>query len=574
MDILFNNIMHSNTSIFEDLSQNEFKLPIQYNDHKTLNETILNDLDLNTNNNVYNYLLKNDEDFNYLLDDHMKYYSTSKQFLKETQKFCANINPSDFNLHDIKDVTTGMEQKYASFISETSFDDKYQYLSFNILKPFNRNPLFLQCLSYYNLSTPVLSLATPIFILIVPFFVLKFRGFSVSLTTYISILKEMLSRTMVFRNLMNFNDGNINQKVSIIVSLIFYVIQIYHNIKSCITFYRNMTDIDDFISAFKNYVKFSLSTINKLRPYIDDLETYKLFLQDIESHEVVLKNILLKMEHVIPINKHISKVTQMGILLKLNYELFYDTKIYNSFIYTVNLHQYINDIVKIGQRIKERKINKRLFKDSKIISGMYYLPFIDSHSYVSNDIDLKTNILITGPNASGKTTLIKSLFLNVILSQQWGYGCFKSCKMQIYNNFYSYLNIPDTSNRDSLFQAEARRCKDIIESIHETKERNLCIFDEIYSGTNPTDAILCATAYLKALTLYKSHCDFVITTHYIDMCKSFESSKLIKNMKMNTTEKGKTINYSYKIEDGISMINGGKQVLYDLEYPSYVLDFV
>ena len=207
---------------------------------------------------------------------------------------------------------------------------------------------------------------------------------------------------------------------------------------------------------------------------------------------------------------------------------------------------------------------------------MYYLPFIDNDSYVSNNIDLNNNLLITGPNASGKTTFIKSLLLNIIISQQWGFGCFKSCKMQIYDNFYSYLNIPDTSNRDSLFQAEARRCKDIIVNINETKERSLCIFDEIYSGTNPTDAILCATAYLKALNQYKSKCDFVITTHYIDMCKTFEKSGTIKNMKMKTTGNisDKSINYTYKIEEGISLVNGGKQVLYDLDYPDYVLDFV
>ena len=210
------------------------------------------------------------------------------------------------------------------------------------------------------------------------------------------------------------------------------------------------------------------------------------------------------------------------------------------------------------------------------MKGMYYLPFIDNKSYVSNDINLDNNLLITGPNASGKTTLIKSLLLNIILSQQWGFGCYKSCKMQIYDTFYSYLNIPDTSNRDSLFQAEARRCKDIIVSINESKERSLCIFDEIYSGTNPTDAILCATAYLKSLTKYKERCDFIITTHYIDMCRTFDDYASIKNMKMKTKDNKntKTIEYTYKITDGISNVNGGKQVLYDLNYPDYVLDFV
>ena len=85
------------------------------------------------------------------------------------------------------------------------------------------------------------------------------------------------------------------------------------------------------------------------------------------------------------------------------------------------------------------------------------------------------------------------------------------------------------------------------------QRRSLSIFDEIYSGTNPTDAILCATAYLKALTKYKSRCDFIITTHYIDMCKTFDDSETITNMKMNTKEKkdDKSIDYTHKIVEGI-----------------------
>ena len=91
--------------------------------------------------------------------------------------------------------------------------------------------------------------------------------------------------------------------------------------------------------------------------------------------------------------------------------------------------------------------------------------------------------------------------------------------MQIYDNFYSYLNIPDTSNRDSLFQAEARRCKDIIAKIEQNQdERHFCIFDEIYSGTNPNDDALCANVYL-VMNMYKDSVDYIITTHYVDLQK-------------------------------------------------------
>ena len=192
---------------------------------------------------------------------------------------------------------------------------------------------------------------------------------------------------------------------------------------------------------------------------------------------------------------------------------------------------------------------------------------------IKNDINLKNNLIITGPNASGKTTTIKSVLINLFLSQSCGFGCYDKCKMQLYDNFYSYLNIPDTSNRDSLFQAEARRCKDIIAKIEENRdERHFCIFDEIYSGTNPNDAVLCANVYLKGMNMYKDSVDYIITTHYVDLCKKLDKEKYITNKRMIVEEKDKKLNYTYKIEDGISQINGGFQVLKDLDYPQYLLD--
>ena len=113
-------------------------------------------------------------------------------------------------------------------------------------------------------------------------------------------------------------------------------------------------------------------------------------------------------------------------------------------------------------------------------------------------MNLNKQILITGPNAAGKTTLLKTTLFNIIISQQLGVGCYKKATINPYNYIHSYINIPDTSQRDSLFQAEARRCKEILDSLtnNSDKERHFCIFDEIYSGTNPSEAIASAYSFL------------------------------------------------------------------------------
>ena len=83
---------------------------------------------------------------------------------------------------------------------------------------------------------------------------------------------------------------------------------------------------------------------------------------------------------------------------------------------------------------------------------------------VKNSYSLNKNIIITGPNASGKTTLLKSTLFNIILSQQIGCGFFNSASVKIYDYIHCYINIPDTGGRDSLYQAEARQCKNILET--------------------------------------------------------------------------------------------------------------
>jgi len=208
------------------------------------------------------------------------------------------------------------------------------------------------------------------------------------------------------------------------------------------------------------------------------------------------------------------------------------------------------------------------------MKNMYYLPHIDMNP-IKNDIELDKNIIITGPNASGKTTMIKSILINVLLSQQIGYGCYSSARIKLYNTFHSYLNIPDTSGRDSLFQAEARRCKDILENISKNpKDKHLCIFDEIYSGTNPNDAVMCADMYLKGMNKLDDSVDYVLTTHYIELCENFNEEKLIKNLKMNVKTDDETVDikFLYTIVPGISYIHGGKHILKEMDYPEHLFN--
>jgi DNA mismatch repair protein MutS len=139
------------------------------------------------------------------------------------------------------------------------------------------------------------------------------------------------------------------------------------------------------------------------------------------------------------------------------------------------------------------------------------------------------------------------------------------------------LNIPDTSGRDSLFQAESRRCKEIIDNIKlnsDSKCRHFCIFDELYSGTNPEEASKAGHAFLKYLNGF-SNVNYILTTHYFAICNKFKKSKQVQNYKMEVNVlKDGTFEYTYKIKKGVSKIKGGIRVLKDMDYPDEIIDTI
>jgi hypothetical protein len=570
-------------------SESVFKLPITYNKEvKKLNENIPLELELYKNieedgnekiKPIYHYIFNPKLTIsNELIKELACYYTTDIEFLKNTQKLIKRINIKEINT--ICNRTNNNTEEVVSLWNEikndTGFCDKYLYIDWNFAKHLNNNASFLQIMSLYNISSPILSLCLPIFILIVPFFIIKLKGIELNMNEYISILKQLLSQQAIVKIFTSFNEVDFNQKIYLIMSAAFYIFSIYQNILVCIRFYSNMKKIHDYLFKFKSYLDYTINMMNYHLKKSNKLTKYSLFNNEVEKNIHILEKLYKNINNISDFKISFLKVYEIGNIMQTFYKIYDDDEYNTAITYSFGFNSYYDILYGLKTNINSKHINKTLYsKDisKPLFKKLYYPKFINKKTNITNNCNLTENMIITGPNASGKTTFIKSVFINILLSQQIGYGCFKKCILNPFQRFHCYLNIPDTSGRDSLFQAEARRCKHILDTIN-SKDTHFCIFDELYSGTNPDEAIISAFAFIKYITGF-NNVSYLLTTHYLELCNKLENINGIKHYNMNTISDNShtdiDFKYTYKLKKGISNIKGGIKVLKDMNYPVELL---
>lgn len=561
-----------------------FKIPIFYNENKVeLNKNIITDLELigtvdPSNNSIYSFCFNVEPDNNIskkVIDQCAKFYTTDTDFLKQTQQLLKeykplnkykNVAPNYKNIVDIWD-----ELKI-----DVGFKEKYYYIDWDILEFLNRSELFLQFMSIYNLFSPVLSLFIPIIILIVPFFIIKAKGLNITISEYIEVLKIVASQNAIGKLFtINFSEIQAQERMYILISAAFYLFSIYQNVMMCVRFHKNMTTIHNYFDEINIYLERTIALMENYLVYSLGHNSYELFNNNLINKIEVLREIYSKLSNISKYSLfNISKLKEIGQILKYFYELHTSSEYESAIMYSLGFNGYIHCIEGLKENIIERKINYASFiSDAKktIIKKNYYACLKDG-TPIKNTIKLKKNMIITGPNASGKTTILKSTLINLIFTQQFGCGFYESADIAPIKYIHCYLNIPDTSGRDSLFQAEARRCKEILDLIKDNKDGNhFCAFDELYSGTNPEEAVISAYAFMKYLTK-NENVSCLLTTHYMKLCKKLAKNKNIKNYNMKTIKKNDTFLYTYLLEEGISEVKGGLKVLQDMNYPKEILD--
>ena len=572
-----------------------FKLPIFYNDKKVeLKQTIIADLELiqtidESCNPIYSHCFNTDSSCE-LMSQFASYYTTDVAFLKDNQTLLKEYTNNVNTVNNINNNLSSISNLWNELRVDNGFREKYCYVDWNELEFLNKSSLFLLCISSYNLLSPIISLLVPVLILIIPFLILKTKGIDITIAEYCTTLKVVAQTNAIGKLFtVNFSELGSNELVYIIVSALFYVFSIYQNVMICIKFINNMKIIQNHFREISEYLNSTLESMNTYLLHATKLVSHEKFNNILKDKITILENINNNIKSIsIDVPFYIiPKITELGNILKYFYELHTNMEYNEAIMYSLGFNKYIGCIQGLQQNIINKKMNfvtfiKKETNDKEtnnketnnkgIFKNSYYACLKDE-SPVKNTIKFNKTRIITGPNASGKTTILKSTLINIIFSQQFGCGFYSSkSKFTPFKYIHCYLNIPDTSGRDSLFQAEARRCKEILDTIKDTEndESHFCAFDELYSGTNPDEAETSAIAFMKYLQKFKN-VKSILTTHFIKVCTSLDSLDGIQNDKMVTEKKGSKIKYTYKLVHGISTIKGGIDILTNMGYPMEII---
>jgi hypothetical protein len=410
------------------------------------------------------------------------------------------------------------------------------------------------------------------------------KGLQLTAGEYVEVLK-IVAQTNAIGKLftVNFSDINAQERIYILVSAAFYLFSIYQNVMICVRYNKNMETIHSHFSELNVYLNGTINSMENYLSYAKELDSHNEFNVILREKIMVLNKARTKLSSISEYSIYnISKVKEIGCVLKYFYELHTDTTYEDAIMYSLGFNGYIDCIQGLQKNIVERKLNYAAFisERKKTVFENNYYACLKDEAHVKNTIKFKKNMIITGPNASGKTTVLKSVLINIIMTQQFGCGFYDYAKLAPFKHIHCYLNIPDTSGRDSLFQAEARRCKDILDIIGDEKGdetgngsdvSHFCAFDELYSGTNPEEAESSATAFMKYISK-RDNVQCLLTTHFVKVCKRLAKNSHITNCKMVTEKKGGELIYKYKLVEGISKVKGGLNVLQKMNYPKEIID--
>ena len=261
--------------------------------------------------------------------------------------------------------------------------------------------------------------------------------------------------------------------------------------------------------------------------------------------------------------------------------------------------QLLQDIIQFVQKVQENaqivaKIDCLLSFSVLAIDNNYVRPQMDESTdleikngrhpviekqlpidqdYIANDVVLNRNqqqiIMITGPNMSGKSAILRQTALIVLLAQMGCYVPAQHARIGIVDKIFTRVGASDNiSMGESTFMVEMNETASILNNI---SERSLVLLDEIGRGTSTYDGISIAWAISEFLHEHPSKAKTLFATHYHELNEMTTTFERIKNFNVSVKELKDSIVFLRKLIAGGSNHSFGIHVAKLAGMPNVVI---
>lgn len=187
---------------------------------------------------------------------------------------------------------------------------------------------------------------------------------------------------------------------------------------------------------------------------------------------------------------------------------------------------------------------------------------------VKNSITAKGSVLLTGSNASGKSTFLKMMALNALLAQTVYTVTADEYKAPFYHLYSSMSLRDDLDSGESYYIVEIKSIKRIMDSKSNTNGKILCFVDEVLRGTNTVERIAASTQILLSMTGDKIQC--FAATHDIELTQLLEEK--YDNYHFEEEIKNNDVLFNYELKPGKATSRNAIKLLEIMGYESSIID--
>lgn len=451
----------------------------------------------------------------------------------------------------------------------------YDFIPFlNLNDVLNRNEKALMITNMYKIIvSPLMVALTPIVSFIVPLivFMIQQRRLGLNMSFY-ELFMMYLKVIYQFNPIEMFTKPSTQTYLASFMSKAFYLFMylqnIYYSYQSSKNTHQMINVIHEKLNKMAKYIQLS-EEIQEIceKAGMKRLDTF------VEKDDEIKENFHLTKKHFTDstsgskmsdtFSHNPSLFSHKGIILKAFQQFRKEKqKMHSCFQYIAyidaiqSIHQLYIESTKENPYCMTEYLEDR--KRPNVIIRDIWHPYLNqsvTSNAIKNDLHMKNHILITGPNAAGKSTFIKSVIVNILFAQTICVASAEHFKMTPFRMIETYLHIPDSKGSQSLFEAEMYRSRDYLERLKEldSQDFSFIVLDEIFSSTNYIEGFSGAYAILKKIGTFQNTLSMT-TTHYSDLEKLEKDTKgRFENYKFEVTyNEEKKIHFHYKLIRGTS----------------------